>query len=221
MALGFLSSLHRVTSWVGVFDLGGREAPAARFYGLAGAVWPVRSMRAGAPCSEFRWGSHQGRTNWYTDPTWQRQQYRVRGGVSDWGVGPARQCSCAGGEAGACWGSGPAKDSGPVWPLFFFFLFILFYSISNSNSISNSCWTFKISKFKFPKLCGKFNLRLYIQFELTNLGFIHLWIYLYFIIFLSPFLSFPIFIPLIFKSKFEFLLWVTPWIKMYQIQILV
>jgi hypothetical protein len=35
--------------------LGGREAPAARFYGPAGAVWPVRSMRAGAPCSEFRW----------------------------------------------------------------------------------------------------------------------------------------------------------------------
>jgi hypothetical protein len=39
MALGFLSSLHWVTGWSAFLILGGREAPAARFYGPAGAVW--------------------------------------------------------------------------------------------------------------------------------------------------------------------------------------
>jgi hypothetical protein len=62
---------------------------------------------------------------------------------------------------------GRTEEKGPrhMQALFSFFVLFSFY------------FKFKFqinSKFKFPKLCGKFILRLYIQFELTNLGFIHL-----------------------------------------------
>ena len=139
MALGFLSSLHRVTSWVGVFDLGGREALAARFYGPAGAVWPVRSMRAGAPCSEFRWDLVREELTGAQTP-----HGRDSSTVS--GVGCLTEAWAQRGSARARVGRlarvgevGRPKIPAQFGLCFSFFLFILFYSISNSNSISNSC----------------------------------------------------------------------------------
>jgi hypothetical protein len=104
------------------------------------------------------------------------------------------------------------------------------FSWADSSEIGPRRWNFFILFF-FSFLFSSLNLKFKFEFKLRHelvlickctlwschYGF-NLFIYkftLYFIAFLSPFFSFPIFILLIFKSKF--LLWVSPGIKIYQI----
>ena len=92
---------------------------------------------------------------------------RRRGGAGGLVAGPHGRVSevgCRGVEEGK---SGPDRGKraqAHASTILFIFLFSFYFKFK-----------FQInSKFKFPKLCGKFILRLYIQFELTNIGFIHL-----------------------------------------------